>query len=62
VQGVGFGNIFGSGPINLRPTAAVPVKREITVPDADHDKVVREAPRAMEPPKAVEFPRASVNC
>jgi hypothetical protein len=46
VQGVGFGNIFGSGPINLRPTAAVPVKKEPSTPDGDIDKVTREAPRA----------------
>lgn len=60
VQGVGFGNIFGSGPINLRSTAAIPVKRDIATPDADHDKV-REAARVSEPAKPVNFPRSSVS-
>lgn len=47
IQGVGFGNIFGGGPINLRPTGPVPPKKEVTTPDGDREvKVMHELPRA----------------
>ena len=47
VHGVGFGNIFGGGPINLRPAGPHPARKEpAPLPDGDRDKPTHEVPKA----------------